>query len=204
MILFQGMAIGFSIAVPIGPVNILCIRRTLLSGRKNGLATGFGAATADAVFGSIGAFGLTFISEVLVAQQFWLRLLGGVFLCYLGARAVFSKVGEQTNRPLEGNLRKDYSSSLLLAITNPMAILYFAAIFSTLGGTSVSNYSSSSFFVSGVFLGSMVWWLILTSALGIFLKKFDVKKLRIVNLVSGMVIIGFGSYFLLSLVNIFH
>lgn len=185
-----------------GPVGILCIQRTLLRGRKNGLVSGLGAAAADAVYGSIAGFGLTFISNALLAEQFWLRLLGGIFLCYLGARAVFSKPKEQTKGASEGNLIKDFTSTFLLAITNPIAILYFAAIFSTLAGTAITDYTYSGLFVSGVFLGSLLWWLILSTATGFFIHKFDAKKLRYANIVSGITIIAFGVYFLLSLTNI--
>ena len=198
----QGLIIGFSIAAPLGPVGILCIQRTLLRGRRNGLVSGLGAATADAVYGSTAGFGLTLISNAILAEQFWLRLLGGIFLCYLGARAVISEPKEKASRPVEGSLVKDFTSTFLLAITNPMAILYFAAIFSTLAGAAISNYTYSGLFVSGVFLGSLLWWIILSTSTGFFTSKFDAKKLRIANVVSGVTIIAFGAYFLLSLTNV--
>ena len=198
----QGLVIGFSIAAPVGPVGILCIQRTLLRGRKNGFVSGLGAATADAIYGSIAGFGLTFISNALLAWQFWLRLLGGAFLCYLGVKAIVSKPKEQVKGASEASLVKDYSSTFFLAITNPIAILYFAAIFSTLAGTAITDYSYSGLFVSGVFLGSLLWWLILSGATGFFIHKFDAKKLRLANVVSGITIMGFGIYFLLSLANV--
>jgi len=200
--LVQGLVIGFSIAAPVGPVGILCIQRTLLRGRKNGFVSGLGAATADAIYGSIAGFGLTFISNALLAWQFWLRLLGGAFLCYLGVKAIVSEPKEQVKGASEASLVKDYSSTFFLAITNPIAILYFAAIFSTLAGTAITDYSYSGLFVSGVFLGSLLWWLILSGATGFFIHKFDAKKLRLANVVSGITIMGFGIYFLLSLANV--
>ncbi|HTY74191.1 MAG TPA: LysE family transporter [Candidatus Nanoarchaeia archaeon] len=200
--MLQGLVIGFSIAAPVGPIGILCIQRTLLRGRKNGLVSGLGAATADAVYGSIAGFGLTFISDAILSVQFWIRLLGGIFLCYLGIRAVFSKPKEQVKGASEANLVKDFSSTFLLAITNPIAIVYFAAIFSALAGTAITNYATSGLFVTGVFLGSLLWWVILSGSTGFFIHKFDVKKLRYANIISGITIIAFGVYFLLSLTNI--
>ena len=86
----QGLVLGFSIAAPVGPIGILCIRRTLAEGRASGFVSGLGAATADAVYGSIAAFGLTIISGILVEQKIWLGLLGGAFLCYLGVRTLLA------------------------------------------------------------------------------------------------------------------
>src|SRR6476620_5951210 len=91
----KGMFIGFAIAAPVGPIGVLCIRRTLASGRLVGFATGWGAATADAAYGCVAAFGLTTVSNFLVGQRFWLGLLGGVFLCYLGVRTFVSRPPEQ-------------------------------------------------------------------------------------------------------------
>ena len=124
-------------------------------------------------------------------------------MCYLGARAVLSKPAQQANRISDGNLERDYISTLILTITNPLTILSFAAFFASLGGTSVSNYGYAGLFVTGVFLGSVLWWTLLATVVGVFIHKFDAKKLRWVNTISGMVIIGFGVYFLLSLFKIF-
>jgi len=99
-------------------------------------------------------------------------------------------------------LVKDFSSTFLLAITNPIAIVYFAAIFSALAGAAITNYTTSGLFVTGVFLGSLLWWVILSGSTGFFIHKFDVRKLRYANIISGITIIAFGVYFLLSLTNI--
>src|SRR6266700_7912000 len=90
----RGVAIGFSIAAPVGPIGVLCIRRTLTRGRLCGFASGLGAATADAVYGCVAGFGLTAVSNLMVSQQTWLRLIGGLFLCYLGVKTFFAKLTE--------------------------------------------------------------------------------------------------------------
>ena len=100
--LVAGLMMGFSIAAPVGPIGVLCIRRTLSQGRRAGLLTGLGAATADAVYGCIAGFGLVFISRVLVSQRIWLRFFGGLLLCYLGVKTFLAKPAEQA-APIERN-----------------------------------------------------------------------------------------------------
>ena len=200
-ILLQGIVIGFSIAAPVGPIAVLCIQRTLLKGRVTGLTSGLGAASADAFYGSIAGFGLTFISNELIALQFWLRLLGGIFLCFLGVRTLLSKPSQGSSRLVGESLARDYFSTFLLTVTNPLTILSFAAVFAGLGWSTVRDYSYAGFFVAGIFAGSALWWLLLTSLVSVFRSKFDLKKLQIVNVVSGIIIVGFGLYFLLSLLD---
>src|SRR5688572_12269534 len=127
--MFKGLLIGFSIAAPVGPIGVLCIRRSLADGRQVGLATGLGAATADAAYGAVAGFGLTAISSFLVGQRLWLGLLGGIFLCYLGFRTFISRPAEQTAETRSGGLASAYLSTLLLTLTNPMTILSFVAVF---------------------------------------------------------------------------
>src|SRR6266705_458537 len=131
--LLRGVAIGFSIAAPVGPIGVLCIRRTLAQGRLCGFVTGLGAATADAVYGCIAGFGLTAVSNLLVSQQTWLRLLGGLFLCYLGGKPFFDKPVEKSALSSGGAVTGAYASPFVLTLTNPMTILSFAAVFAGLG-----------------------------------------------------------------------
>ena len=197
--LLRGLAIGFSIAAPVGPIGVLCIRRTMAEGRASGLVSGLGAATADAVYGCIAGFGLTFISNFLVSQQMWLRLIGGVFLCYLGIRTVLARPAEQAASAKGNGLLGAYASTLFLTFTNPMTIISFAAIFAGLGLASTpGNYGSAGVLVLGVFIGSALWWLILSGGVGVFRERFNTHGLQWVNRVSGVIIIGFGLFALLS------
>src|SRR6478735_6371119 len=91
----KGLVLGFSIAAPVGPIGVLCIRRSLAEGRVVGFVSGLGAATADAFYGAVAAFGLTFISALLVSQQLWLRAIGGAFLCYLGVKTFLAPPSTQ-------------------------------------------------------------------------------------------------------------
>jgi threonine/homoserine/homoserine lactone efflux protein len=195
----RGLIVGFSIAAPVGPIGILCIRRTLAEGRMPGFVSGLGAATADALYGCIAGFGLTFISSFLLHQLGWFRMIGGAFLCYLGLRAFFSKPAEPLTSEEGKGLGSAYASTFFLTLTNPMTILAFAAIFAGLGVASESkDYVSAGILVMGVFLGSTLWWVILSSGVGLFRKKFDLRALRWVNRISGIIIMGFGLISLLG------
>ena len=197
--LLKGLAIGFSIAAPVGPIGVLCIRRTLADGFASGLVSGLGAATADATYGCIAGFGLTFISNFLVRQQVGLRLIGGVFLCILGIRTLLTRPAEHAAPARGKGLAGAYASTFFLTLTNPLTILSFAAIFAGLGlaGTR-GNYGSAGVLVLGVFIGSAVWWLILSCGVGMFRGRFDPHWLQWVNRISGVIITGFGLFALLS------
>ena len=197
----KGFIIGFSIAAPVGPIGILCIQRTLARGNVQGLVTGLGAATADAIYGFIAAFGLTFISNFLVAQSLWFRLIGGLFLCYLGIKAFLSKPQNQILSETNRNTLSSYSTTFFLTLTNPMTILFFAGVFAGLGMVSESiQYASAGLMVIGVFIGSGTWWLILSGATGILRNKMNESKLTWVNKISGFIILAFGVGAVLSTV----
>ena len=197
--LLRGLIIGFSIAAPVGPIGVLCIRRTLADGRAAGLISGLGAASADAVYGCVAGFGLTFVSNFLVSQQLWLSLIGGLFLCYLGIKTFLSKPSEQAASVASRGLPGAYASTFLLTLTNPMTILSFAAIFAGLGlADSSGNYASAGMLVLGVFLGSSLWWLLLSGGAGFFREKFNADAMHWVNRISGAVITVFGVLALVS------
>ena len=189
----RGLVIGFSIAAPVGPIGVLCIRRTLAQGLPFGLVSGLGAATADALYGCIAGFGLTVISNTLIHHQEWLRLLGGIFLCYLGIRTfVVHPVKEEISSG-GGGLLGAFASTLFLTLTNPMTILFFAAIFAGLGvGSADDKYASGATLVLGVFIGSALWWLALSGGVGFLRKNFSPSRLQWVNRISGAIITAFG------------
>ncbi|MFB8787914.1 MAG: LysE family transporter [Potamolinea sp.] len=195
---FRGLILGFSIAAPVGPIALLCIRRTLTQGNLSGLISGLGAATADAIYGCIASLGLTFISTILISQQLWLRLIGGTFLCYLGLKTFVSKPPEQAAVANSTNLVNAYASTFFLTLTNPLTIISFAAIFAGLGVASSSgNYLSAIILVLGVFTGSALWWLILCSTISLLRAKLTSGKLKWVNRISGVIIALFGLFSLL-------
>lgn len=197
----RGLLIGFAIAAPVGPIGILCIRRTLAEGRIYGLVSGLGAATADATYGLVAGFGLTFISTFLVDQSIWLRLIGGVFLLYLGVRTFASHPAGASSS--EGKRDKSllgaYASTLGLTLTNPATVLSFAVVFAGLGlARGSSDYTDATLLVLGVLLGSASWWLLLSGAVSLLRSRFTYTGLWLVNRVSGIIITGFGVLALIS------
>lgn len=196
---FKGIVIGFSIAAPIGPISILCIRRTLAHGVYIGVLSGLGAATADAVYGLVAGFGLTSISSLLIKYNFMLSMVGAAFLAYLGATTFLAEPAHNpAARDGQGALHA-FVSTFFLTITNPMTVLLFAAILTSAGVVSTSgDYHSAIALVSGIFFGGAVWFIFLACAVGLFRSKVDLPMLRIINKVSGLLIIGFAAYIFLA------
>ena len=189
----KGLAIGFSIAAPVGPIGILCMRRTLAHGRIAGFISGLGAATADACYGCVAGFGLTVVSNFLIQQQFGFRLIGGGFLCYLGVKTFAAKPTETETPARENGLIADYASTFLLTLTNPMTILSFAAIFAGLGLADYGKHAlSAGWLVSGVFLGSALWWMALSTGVAVFRSRLSQRGLHWINRLAGTVITAFG------------
>lgn len=182
-----------SIAVPVGPIGVLCIRRTLAEGRLRGLVTGLGAATGDATYGGVAAFGLSIVTNFLVGQQTWLRLIGGAFLVYLGAKTFMSRPPERAAEAKGGGILTNYISTLLLTVTNPLTILMITAVFAGFG-VALTRFDQAAIVTMGVFLGSASWWIVLTLIVGLLRGRFDARWLRAVNMISGLVIAGFGIY----------
>lgn len=189
----KGFIIGFSIAAPVGAIGVLCIRRTLAYGQKYGLASGMGAATADAIYGSIAAFGLTLISNFLISKQIWFQIIGGIFLCYLGIKTFLSKPSENSSNHEANSISNAYISTLFLTLTNPMTIISFTGVFAGLGIVNTKgDYMSAALVMVGVFLGSALWWIILSTFVGVFRNKIDSQGLCMINRLSGTIIFAFG------------
>jgi threonine/homoserine/homoserine lactone efflux protein len=199
---FRGLILGITIAAPVGPIGVLCMQRTLAGGHLYGFASGLGASTAHAIFASIAAFGLTFISTFLAQQQFWFRFIGGLFICYLGAR-VFLLVPAERTISVRGIGYMGASTSIFcLTLLNPITALFFIAIFPGFGKIGQdTNYALAGLLVTGVFAGSTLWWFILSSIASIFRERIGRSYLRWVNRISGVVIAIFGLMILLSLMR---
>ena len=192
-LLLRGLLIGFSIAAPVGPIGVLVIRRTLAEGRVAGLVTGMGAATADAIYGCIAGFGLTAISGLLLDNQWWVRLIGGLFLCYLGVRAFLARPAERAADAPSSGLLGAYLATLGLTLSNPTTILSFLAILAGLGvGVAGGSFGAAALLVLGVFTGSALWWLLLSGGVNLLRLRLTPAVLRWVNRASGLIILGFG------------
>jgi threonine/homoserine/homoserine lactone efflux protein len=198
-IALQSFLIGISIAAPVGPIGILCIRRTLAEGRLAGFISGLGAATADALYGAVAAFGLTFISLFLIQHTFWLKLGGGLFLVFLGIRTFLTPPTisnlKLQSKDKQSGLLSYYASTFFLTITNPLTILSFVAIFASIGGNEAGlsdDYYESAIMVLGIFLGSCTWWFLLSGLTGYFRRNLNEKVMTWINRLSGSIITGFG------------
>jgi threonine/homoserine/homoserine lactone efflux protein len=198
----QGVGIGFSIAIPVGPIGMLCLRRSLNDGRRVGLVSGLGAATADAIYGLIAALGISAVQGFLLDHRFALQLGGGIFLVFLGLRTVWTKPTSDatTAAPRPRNLPAAFGSTLVLTLANPTTILAFAGIFAGLGvGITVGDRFAAFRMVTGVFLGSAVWWLLLSLGAGALRSRLQQGGLRILNIGSGLAIAGIGVWQLVQL-----
>ncbi len=187
----KGIILGFAIAAPVGPIGVLCIRRTLNYGRLSGICSGLGAAFADMMYGLIAFLGLNLLSDFLLEWQYWLRIGGGIFLMLWGIRTFLAKPQEKAKPVTHGTLIKDFVSTFLLTLSNPLTILSFLAIFAGLG--IVKNVSDrGGWLILGVFLGSCLWWMILSEGVTFIRKWVNKDFMKWVNRVAGLIIVGFG------------
>ncbi len=197
-LLTRGFVLGFTIAAAVGPISLLCIRRTLAEGRVVGFVSGLGVATADATYGALAAFGLTAVTGLLVDGRRVLGVVGGLFLLWLAWRTFRAVPGAATasGDTREGGSRRGglpgaYLSTLGLTLTNPMTILSFAALFVGLGVTG-RDAAAATLLTGGVFLGSAAWWVVLVGVVGALRTRVTPAALRRVNLVSGLLIGAFA------------
>jgi len=200
MFLFvKGIVIGLVIAVPVGPIGLLCIHRTLAGGTVSGLASGLGVAAADALAAGIAVLGLTLISAFLVSQEAWLHLAGGLFLCYLGVRTFLARPAKEARAPKANGLLGDFVSTFFLTFTNPVTISSFVAILAAFGlGGASESYLATAVLIAGIFIGSALWWIILGVPLHLNGTKFNTEGLQWLSRISGVLITGFGFIVLLA------
>ena len=199
-VFLRGLLLGFSIAAPVGPIGVLCIRRTLGAGIISGIVSGLGAALADSLYGAVAAFGLTALSGFLLTYSGGLRLGGGLFLLYLGGKTFLARPAAIASGTDAADRLRDFSSALFLTLTNPLTILSFTAIFAGLGvGGGQSGLHLAGWLVGGVFSGSLLWWILLSSLVGHFRHQLGSAGLRLINRASGIILLGFGLISLFSL-----
>jgi threonine/homoserine/homoserine lactone efflux protein len=186
--LLKGVAVGIVIALPVGPVGVLCVRRTLFEGPSFGFVSGLGAATADTIFGIIAGFGLTFVRDLLLGYQDWLGAAGGVFLIAVGIKAL-TMPGDIEPEPVEDEaLFAAYASTFALTITNPITILAFAGIFAKVGVSEEAGFLDTGALVGGVFFGSLCWWVGLSFGIAGLRRAAGVVRLVWLNRVSGAIL----------------
>jgi threonine/homoserine/homoserine lactone efflux protein len=190
----RAFGIGFLVAAPVGAMALLCIERTLAHGRASGYATGAGIATADALYASIAAFGLTALTGALVGGQGWVQLLGGASIVYLGVRAMLTRAGQCAEGGGVTSLLGAYTSALTLTLANPQTILSFIGIFAGAGlAQSGAGWGTPAVTVAGVFAGSLVWWLALVTAFGALRERAGEHVVLWVTRGSGVALVVLGA-----------
>jgi threonine/homoserine/homoserine lactone efflux protein len=190
-LLFRGVLAGLAISVPVGPVNVLCISRTLSRGRRAGLISGLGAAAADTVYGAIAGFSISFVIQFLLREEFWIRLCGGVLLIGIGIRYYFKKPQSITDE-IYRSTHSELVSAFLLNLTNPTTVLSFLAVLAALGMGHHRARWLTLLLIAGIFCGAMLWWIVLAAATSHFRERFDDKAMLWMNRIAGLAIGGFG------------
>jgi threonine/homoserine/homoserine lactone efflux protein len=207
--LFKGILIGLSIAAPLGPIGILCLNRTLAEGPRMGFICGLGAASADALYALAGSVALSAIAQWIIDDRTLLRILGAVFLVYLGARTfmrptIVLPASGKLPTVLPPGWHAAFMSTFLLTVANPMTMLTFAAVFAGLGvapaGILKGADSAAAALVVGVFVGCALWWLTLSSLARRLRTHIGAHTLTVINRLCGTVLTAFGLYALASLV----
>jgi len=195
-----GFIVGFLINAPVGPIGILCIRRSFTEGRTVGFISGLGVATVDAIYGLVAGFGLSFISNFLTHQQVWIRLFGGFLLLGIGIKILRTRSAKGVAPPKVSGLLRAYVSTFFVTLTNPITFLSIAAIFAGLGNTKMYGTPAPIIaLVLGIFIGSTLWWFLVSYSIHFFRPKKSDLELRWVNGISGALITGFALVILLSL-----
>lgn len=195
----QSMLIGLSIAAPVGQIGVLAIQRTLQQGQRAGLATGLGAALADAVYGAIGAFGVAAVTHWLIAAKTWLGLGGALFLAVMAVRLWRADPAHRAAAaPGSADLARLAAGTFMLTLSNPTTILSFIAVFGLLAGRSAAP-ASPLLMVLGVLIGSALWWVLLSALVGRVRHRFDARWQKIVNRLSALVLAAFAAWQLLAL-----
>jgi len=201
-ILIEGLIIGILVSIPMGPIGVLCVQRTVHQGRRSGLVSGLGAAVADSSFAFIAGFGLTFVTDFFEEQQFYLMFGGALVLMFLGLRLFFTDTIKEVKkyRMQRANPYTDFMSVFVLTLSNPITILFFGLVFTGLGVVK-NNIVHTGTLIGGIFLGAMIWWFTLTTIVSYFRKLFKIRIIFWINKVAGILIVLFG---LIALYNAFY
>jgi threonine/homoserine/homoserine lactone efflux protein len=188
----RGLIIGFTIAAAVGPISLLVIRRSIAHGPAYGLVSGLGVATADASYAAIAAFGLAAVTSVLVSGRVVLGLAGGVVIAFIGIRTMLSRPHEVEGAAPRPGLAGAFASIFALTLTNPLTIVSFAAVFAGLGLVSDASLVDAAILTLAVWAGSALWWVVLTSIVGLLRDRVSTRAVLWINRVSGAALVAFG------------
>jgi len=190
-LLIRGIATGLIIAAPVGPVNVICVQRTIAKGWRSGLVSGLGSAVADTLYGAIAAFSIAFVIRILIREEFWIRLVGGALLIVIGAVYYFRRP-QPIEKQVANSERREFVSTLVLTWTNPTTVLSFLVVLSAVGLDGNQTWYLTSVVVFGIFAGSMLWWTVLTGVVNHIRDRFSDRTMVWMNRAAGLAIGGFG------------
>lgn len=190
-VLLKGLAAGLAISASVGPVNVLCLSRTLIKGRKAGLVSGFGAATADTIYGAIAGFSIQWVVGFLLREENWIRFFGGMLLIALGVFYYLRRPKGLRETREEKTTQSDWVSAFFLNLTNPTTVLSFMAVLTALGFTERTWWQGFTL-VLGIFIGAMLWWTTLAAVVNHFRDQLSDGFTVWMNRVAGVAIGGFG------------
>ena len=201
LFIIKGILIGVSVSAPLGPIGVLCIQRTLNKGFKSGFVSGVGAASADIIYAIIAGFSITFIKDFLIEYQTYIRIIGGAFLILVGVRITISNPAKQIRKlRIKGNnYYKDFLTSFLITVSNPITIIAFGAFFATFNMIDKSSGNFPIFImILTVFGGSLLWWLSLIGIVTVFKKRIRLRNLLWINRITGVLIVLFAIFVIVS------
>lgn len=188
--LVEGISIGFISSIPLGPIGILCIQRTLSKGRWSGFASGAGAASSDCLYALVACFSVSMVMDFVQKYEYTLMIVGAIVLIGLGVKMMRNKPHKQMRRQREGkqrNLWQDFASTFALTITNPLALFVFMGAFSLMGVS--ATRAERMLTVGGVLVGALCWWLLITLMVGLFRRKLTLRRLLYINRIAGALIV---------------
>lgn len=200
LLLLEGIVIGLLATIPLGPIGVICIQRTINKGRLSGFISGMGATVADTIYATIAGFSLAFIINFIDAHRLIIEVFGGVIIIILGIRTFNNNPVTQLRRhkKRKNKLFEDFISTLLLTITNPLMIFYFLALFAAGNIVESSSIGYTFITIAGVFMGGVIWWYVLTTLVASFRHRFRLKHLWWINKIAGGIIIVLGVLALLN------
>ena len=199
-IVLKGVIVGLILAVPVGPLSLMCIRRSLAEGKFHGIVSGFGVAAADSFYAAVAFLGVTAISGLILSFQGAFQFFTALVLIIVAIKIFFTAPGPDSGKSLHGTYTKDFLSMAAIAIVNPMTIIFLVA---TLPGFGIvysgNSLASAAEFVGGFFLGSAAWWIFLCGSLVLVRTRISRENLALINRLSGVFIAGVGAVMLAGL-----
>jgi threonine/homoserine/homoserine lactone efflux protein len=195
MLLLKGIIVGLLASIPLGPIGVLCVQRTINKGRLSGFFSGMGAACADTVFATVAGFSLSFIMDFVEEWKTEFQIGGGILILLLGLKIFMTNPISQMRktRRQKNRLFEDFVSVFLLTVSNPMAIFLFVALFAYVNVVADGgNFMSAGAVLGGVFFGASVWWFTLTSFVNMYRKRFRIRQLWWINKIAGGVVMLIG------------